>query len=149
MNAIEESHLEDDAQFIRQKLNEYNLAHAQPDNHEELCLIVRRGDKIVAGLLGGTYWDWLYVNHLWVDEKERHKGLGTGLLGKAEEIALNRGCRNAHLATHDFQNLGFYEGRGYLAFAELADLPEGHTKHYLHKRLSRRDEDTGARGQAG
>jgi GNAT superfamily N-acetyltransferase len=138
MEEIEESHLENDAQFIRRKLNEYNLAHLQPDNHEELCLIERSGDKVIGGLLGGTYWDWLYVKYLWVDENERHRGLGTGLLGKAEEIALDRGCRNAHLETHDFQDLEFYEGHGYLVFGVLADLPEGHTKYYLHKSLATR-----------
>jgi hypothetical protein len=66
MARIEESHLEHDAQFIRRKLNEYNLAHVQPDNHEDLCLVVISGDNIIGGLLGGTYWDWLYVEYLLV-----------------------------------------------------------------------------------
>ena len=73
-----------------------------------------------------------------VDDNERYKGIGTRLLGRAEEIAVNRGCKHAHLATHDFQNLEFYEGRGYQVFGELADLPEGHTKYYLHKGLAGR-----------
>jgi hypothetical protein len=56
-------------------------------------------------------------------------------LAKAEEIAIQRGCKNAHLETHDFQSLDFYRRRGYVIFGKLDDLPEGHTKYYLRKSL--------------
>jgi GNAT superfamily N-acetyltransferase len=136
MVKIVESRKDDDAQFIRQKLNEYNFTHVPPDNHEELCLLVRNGDDIIGGLLGGTYWKWMHVGYLWVDENERYNGVGTSLLERAKEIAIKRGCKNAHVETHDFQNLAFHEERGYRVFGKLADLPEGHTKYYLQKRLA-------------
>ena len=135
MENIEVSNSNDDAQYIRQRLNEYNCTFAQPDNHEKLCLVVRSHGNTIGGLLGGTYWNWLYIELFWVDENERSKGMGTTLLEKAEEIAVQRGCQNAHLETHDFQSLEFYKKRGYSVFGELADLPEGHTKFYLHKHL--------------
>ena len=135
MEEIEVSHLDDYAHFIRQKLNEYNHKFAPPDAHDRLCLVARRGDSIIGGLVGGTYWNWLYVELFWVNEHERHTGLGTRILAKAEELAIQRGCLNAHLETHDFQNLGFYQRRQYVVFGELADLPEGHTKYYLCKHL--------------
>jgi len=56
-------------------------------------------------------------------------------LAKAEELAIQKGCRNAHLETNDFQSLEFYKRRGYMVFGELEDLPEGHTKYYLRKQL--------------
>ncbi len=135
MEKIEVSQSEADAQFIRQKLNEFNFRRVPEDGHENLYLIVRRQNDPIAGLIGGTYWNWLYVSLFWVDEGERSRGLGTQLLAKAEEIAVQRGCRNAHLETHDFQNLAFYQKRGYAIFGELEDLPEGHTKYFLRKRL--------------
>src|SRR5512136_314007 len=102
MEEVEISHVDDDVQFIRQKLNEYNSGFVHPDNHERLCLVVRRGDKVIGGLVGGTYWNWLYIELFWVDENERNTGLGTRILARAEEIAIQRGCKNAHLETHDF-----------------------------------------------
>ena len=135
MEEIEISQAEDDAQLIRQKLQEYNNGFVPPDRHERLCLVVRRGDRVIGGLVGGTYWSWLYIEWFWVDEHERGSGLGSRILARAEEIAVQKGCRNAHLETHDFQSLEFYERRSYRVFGELADLPEGHTKYYLHKRL--------------
>jgi GNAT superfamily N-acetyltransferase len=132
---LELSHSEADAQFIRGMLNEFNFNQVPNDNHETLNLVIRRQGKLVAGLVGDTYWNWLYVSLLWVEASERAHGLGSLLLAKAEEIAAQRGCRHAHLETHDFQNLEFYQRRGYVIFGQLDGLPEGHTKYYLRKHL--------------
>ena len=137
MDAIELSLSEAEAQVIRQKLNEYNFERVPPDNHQTLNLVVRRTDTITGGLVGDTYWNWLYISLFWVDPRERSHGLGSRILAKAEEIALQRGCRNAHLETHDFQSLEFYQRRGYVIFGKLEDLPEGHTKYYLRKSLAK------------
>jgi ribosomal protein S18 acetylase RimI-like enzyme len=135
MEEIELSQQAEDAQRIRQKLDQYNTGFAPPDHHESLCLLVRRDGEMIAGLAGGTYWAWMYVELFWVDECERQHGLGSRVLAKAEEVAIYRGCRNAHLETHDFQALEFYRKRGYVIFGELENLPEGHTKYYLRKSL--------------
>jgi GNAT superfamily N-acetyltransferase len=135
MDTIEISTSEAEAKFIREKLNEYNTSHVPPDNHETLNLIVRQDDRIIAGLVGDTYWDWLYISVFWVDPGQRVHGLGSRILARAEEIAVQRGCRNAHLETHDFQNLEFYLRRGFIIFGKLEDLPAGHTKFYLRKSL--------------
>jgi len=136
MDTIELSSSAEDAQFIREKLNEYNFNLVPPDNHETLTLIVRREEHIIAGLVGDTYWNWLYISVFWVDPGQRVHGLGSQILARAEEIAVQRGCRNAHLETHDFQNLEFYLKRGYLIFGKLEELPAGHTKFYLRKSLT-------------
>ena len=136
MDTIEITTSAEDAQFIREKLNEYNFNLVPPDNHETLTLIVRREEHIIAGLVGDTYWNWLYISLFWVDPGQRVHGLGSRILARAEEIAVQRGCRNAHLETHDFQNLEFYLKRGYLIFGKLEDLPAGHTKFYLRKSLT-------------
>jgi len=135
MEKIEITPTEEDARYIRSKLNEYNNRFVPPDNHEKLYLVTRRNDEIIGGLVGGTYWNWLYIEWFWVDEHERNSGLGTRILAKAEEIAIQRGCRNSHLETHDFQSLAFYQRRGYSIFGELENLPEGHSKYYLRKQL--------------
>jgi GNAT superfamily N-acetyltransferase len=135
MNAIELTHADTDTQFVRQMLNEYNFRQVPNDRHETLNLVVRQNERIIAGLVGDTYWNWFYISLFWVDENERSRGLGSRILTEAEQIALQRGCRNAHLETHDFQNLEFYQKRGYAVFGKLEGLPQGHTKYYLRKPL--------------
>jgi GNAT superfamily N-acetyltransferase len=135
MDRIQLTQSDKDAQLIRQKLNEYNFNLVPDDQHETLNLVVRRGDELLGGLVGDTAWNWLYISIFWVDERERSHGLGSQILARAEEIAIQRGCKNANLETHDFQSLGFYLKRGYVIFGTLEDYPEGHTKYYLHKSL--------------
>lgn len=123
-------------EVIRERLNEFNFKLVPQDLHEPLNLLVREDDEISAGLLGGTYWGWLYVSILWVREDLRYQGLGSRLLQKAEQLAIQRGCKHAHLETHDFQALAFYQKHGYSLFGQLEDLPPGHIKYYLQKKLT-------------
>jgi ribosomal protein S18 acetylase RimI-like enzyme len=126
-----------DAEYIQEKLNQYNLRFAPPDNHRALVLAARnQEDNIIAGLVGVTYWGWLHIEILWVDESLRKQGIGEKLLERAEAEALQRGCRYSHLETHTFQALGFYEKHGYQVFGELPDLPGGYTKYFLKKNLN-------------
>lgn len=135
METIELSTSEADSHIVREKLNEYNFQRVPNDRHETLNLIVRENGDIRAGLIGDTAWNWLYISIFWVDGRHRGQGLGSLILARAEEIAIQRGCRNANLETHDFQSLDFYQKRGYKIFGKLDDYPEGHTKYYLCKLL--------------
>jgi GNAT superfamily N-acetyltransferase len=122
--------------FIKESLDSYNFRIVPPDNHQPLSFIVKSDtDEIIGGIIGGTYWDWLDIDRFWIKEEYRRLGLGTTLLKKMEEAAIQRGCNNAHLDTHDFQALYFYLKNGYVIKSELLDLPKGHTKYLLWKRL--------------
>ena len=125
-----------EADFIQEQLNHYNLLFAPPDNHQSLTLLARdQKDNIIAGLVGVTYWEWLHIETLWVDESLRQQGIGQQILQTAEEEARQRGCRHSHLETHTFQALEFYEKHGYAIYGELPDLPDGYTKYFLKKNL--------------
>ena len=89
----------------------------------------------MAGLLGQTRWQWLYVAKLWVADAYRGKGLGTRLLERAEEIARSRGCTNALLDTFEYQARPFYEKLGYRLFGTLDGYPPGYRQFYLTKAL--------------
>ena len=135
---VEETPDPADVQFLRVQLTAFNRARAADDQFQPLVILVRdAGGQIVGGLVGGTYWGWLYTEILWVEEGLRGKGYGRSLLAAAEAEAAGRGCRNAHLDTMDFQALRFYQKQGYSIFAELEDIPagSGHRRYSLKKRL--------------
>ena len=90
---------------------------------------------MIGGLLGGTYWGWLHVDILWLDDSLRRQGYGSKLLAKAEDEGRRRGCQNAHLDTMSFQALEFYEKNGYTVWGTLEGIPEGHDRIYLRKAL--------------
>jgi GNAT superfamily N-acetyltransferase len=125
------------ASYIRQQLYAYNWAQTGgEDGYLPLNIIVRdEAQAILGGLLGATYWGWLVIDILWIAEALRGQGYGTQMLQMAEAEALLRGCHGAHLDTMSFQALPFYLKHGYSVFGEIEDLPRGHTRHFLKKKL--------------
>jgi GNAT superfamily N-acetyltransferase len=124
--------------FLRSALTDFNRMQTEDDQHRLLRAFLRDGDgELVGGLLGGTYWGWLYVEILWVPEEHRGRGYGRNLLAAAEREAVHRGCLRAHLDTHDFQAVEFYRKQGYVVAGKLEDLPPGHTRYLLKKDLKK------------
>ncbi len=91
---------------------------------------------LVAGLFGGTYSGWFYVQYLWVSVALRGQGIGRGLIEAAERRALERGCHAVWLDTFSFQAPEFYRRLGYELFGELDWSPE-HKRLFFRKRLTR------------
>ena len=131
----EEDPTPEDVQFLVGSLVAYNTSKAEPENHRPLTIFLRdAGGQIVGGIRGYTHWGWLFVSHLWLSESLRGKDFGRKLVVAAEQEAVTRGCRYAHLDTFSFQARGFYEKLGYEVFGALEDYPEGHTRFYMRKR---------------
>jgi GNAT superfamily N-acetyltransferase len=129
----------EDVEVVRWGLSNYNWQHSGDDSFTPLNLFVRdAAGAVVGGLLGGTYWSWLYVDTLWLSEPIRSHGWGSRLLRRAEEIAADRDCIGVHLDTTSFQARGFYEKQGYTVWGILDDLPPGHQRVFLSKRLPAR-----------
>ena len=90
---------------------------------------------IRAGISGYTWGGSCHVTYLWVDERERGRGLGNALLLAAEQHAKAKRCAVMFLSSHSFQAPGFYERMGYERNAVVHDDPVGHSSVYFVKRL--------------
>ena len=122
--------------FIRQSLADFNDKHVGNDGHEPLNIIEQDADgNIVGGILGGTYWGWMYIDILWVREDFRRQGIGSKLLAEAEKEAVRRGCHHIHVDTMSWQAPNFYKKHGYETIGILPDIPKGNQKHLLMKTL--------------
>ncbi len=129
---------EDEAYVIAQT-RKYNSAFAQND-HRSLCVFARdEAGNVVGGLTGRTYWQYLDIAFLWVDEKYRGEGYATRLMKAAETEARARGCERVFLDTLSFQALNFYRKLGYAEFGRLAGFSGKYDRIYLHKRLDALD----------
>lgn len=117
-------------------ISDYNTQQAGDDNGQNLCFVLKApDDEIVGGVIGATYWDWLYVNLMWVKEELRGRGYGGHLLTLAEDEARKRGAKHSYLDTFSFQAPDFYKKHGYRVFGELQDFPAGHQRYFLTKQL--------------
>ena len=117
-------------------IQNYNTQQAGADQGRNLCFVLRAPNQdIVGGVIGATYWDWFYINLMWVQEELRGRGFGHRLLTLAENEARHRGAKHAYLDTFSFQAPGFYQRYGYQIFGELRDFPLGHQRYFLTKQL--------------
>jgi GNAT superfamily N-acetyltransferase len=122
--------------IIGRGVGNYNKEQAGDNKFQRLCFALHTPDQeIVGGVLGETYWNWLYIDLLWVKDELRGYGYGHRLLMRAEDEARQRGAKNAYLDTFSFQALDFYEQHGYQIFGELPDFPPGHQRYFLKKQL--------------
>jgi GNAT superfamily N-acetyltransferase len=121
---------------LGEALSSFNEAAAGPSGSRPLWIIARDAEgQLLGGLRGQTFWHWLFVAWLWVDEARRRQGLGAALLRAAEDEARRRGCIGAYVDTYSFQAPGFYARQGYAVFGRLDDLPPGGSRVWFAKRL--------------
>lgn len=133
---VEDQPDSEELEIVRAGVIDFNITRSGADDHRKLSVLLRDKEQtVIGGLLGGTYWEWLYVDYLWVQERTRGLGRGRALLAAAEKETIERGCHHAHPSTHSFQALGFYQKLGYRIADELPDLPAGHSKYWLLKEL--------------
>ena len=127
---------ENEIKYIRQALDQFNRERVGADGHTPLNIVEYDADgQIVGGILGGTYWGWMYIDILWVHEDHRKQGIGSKLLHEAEQEALRRGCHHVHLDTMSWQAPEFYQKHGYGVIGILPDIPNGNQKYLLMKAL--------------
>lgn len=117
-------------------ISAFNKQKAGDDHGKTLCYVIQGPDKqVVGGIIGATYWDWLYIDLMWIRDDLRGQGYGRRLLELVEEEARKRGATSAYLDTFSFQAPDFYKKYGYYFFGELQNFPPGHTRYFLTKKL--------------
>jgi GNAT superfamily N-acetyltransferase len=128
---------EQDKEMIYQGLLEYNLARIEDKVQKDLGVYLQdETGKILAGLIGTTHGNWLFVKYLWVSEDLRGQNIGSQILKQAEEKAKERGCKYAFLDTFSFQAPEFYKKQGYKEVFVLEEYPVTGKRYYFTKTLA-------------
>ena len=122
--------------IIGQGVHEYNLKQAGEMDFHRICYVLQSPEgQVLGGVIGELYWDWFYLDLMWIQEDQRGKGYGKQLLSAIEEDAKKKGAKHVFLDTFSFQAPGFYQKYGYQVFGELPDFPPGNQRYYLTKEL--------------
>jgi GNAT superfamily N-acetyltransferase len=126
----------DQVQYLEDRIYEFNSGATGITDGRWLAIFVKNRDgRIVAGICGNTWGGCLEVRQFWVEEARRKQGLGSRLLGAAEQEARERGCQQILLMTFTFQAPAFYAKHGFEVIAVVEDHPRGHQNLLMRKRL--------------
>ena len=127
-----------DLKVLEKGIEEHTKNQNAPELIETPLSVLRRDNegRLVAGLYGKTFWDWLYVDTLWVDDALRSQDVGRNLMDLAEEEARKRGCVGVFLWTQSFDAPKFYPKIGYKEFVVWDDFPINHQRHGFMKRIA-------------
>ena len=122
--------------IIGRGLSTYNKEKAGDNHFQRLCFVIKESEEeILGGVMAEVYWEWLYIDLLWVKDDLRGQGYGRQLMETVEMKARELGAKNAYLDTFSFQVPGFYETLGYQVFGELQDFPPGQERFFMKKEL--------------
>ena len=98
---------QEEADLINEKADEFDNAHMPPKPDvpaKDLVFKIMDGEGTIIGgcLLEIDEWNVADLDILWVDERYRRQGLGSMLIRKAEQTAVENGCDLMLLGTYDF-----------------------------------------------
>ncbi len=127
---------ENDTAEIRNRIIAFNRERIEDKNpHDFIIRYENDLGEFMAGICFSIHGEWLEIDFLIVEERERTTGLGSKLLKDAETFALQHQCRMSFLTTFGFQARPFYEKNGYHVVYEQKNYPRTGSKFYLEKHL--------------
>ena len=120
---------------VRGPLAAFNEKLFGPAGSQGVQIAIRDEEgTVLGGLVGRTWYGFLYTQLLFVPEEARGQGLGPRLLAMAEDEARRRGCKGAYIDTLNIAARKVYETCGYKAVGHMPGMgPDGMT--WLAKEL--------------
>ena len=129
----------EDAGYVGEKINEIVPREVDADEEEFVLKIEDENGVTIGGCFATAYeyhWARMFLNELWVDERYRHRGIGSMIIREVERIAKEKGCRVVTLGTASYMARPFYEKHGYKVFTTIK-TPNGYVSYSLVKYLGR------------
>lgn len=134
--------------YLQGILNEYHeVAYPSMRVPQSTCFVIRVQDRAgtaVGGAILYTYWGWLEISLLALEEGARGQGLGRRLMVMIEDKARKEGCTRIRTESFEQETFGFYQKLGYQIVGQLQDYPEGHNYYWLRKDLAPQSADPDA-----
>ncbi len=120
---------------VESGLDERNAGVASSRRVNRVRAVYVESGNVVAGLDAAAYWGKLHIRLLWVHPDHQSRGLGSRLMGWAEEQGRKLGCTSAMVDTMSFQAPEFYAKLGYRQFGMSEGYEGGASRHYFEKEL--------------
>ncbi len=128
-----------DRHLIRDRVITHGRQQTQGSDAADIAVALYEQGELIAGAVGRTEFQRLYISYLWVSDERRGQGLGGDCLRQIEALALRRGCVDALVETLLDEVAALYEHLGYACISHVHDFVPGFTRHTLLKVWQPRD----------
>jgi GNAT superfamily N-acetyltransferase len=125
-----------DAGVVSEGVFSHSRTLASEGNAQPIACFVREHGTLIAGAVGRTEYQRLFVNSLWVAQARRVQGLGTALLGRLEQEAIAAGCHSSPIETLDDRVARLYTRLGYDTLAIGSAYVGPFNRHVMLKKLT-------------
>ena len=102
---------------------------------QPFAVLCHQNDELIGSVIGKIFWNWLYLDLLWVHESYRGKGLGKRLMIETEAKAKQEKLTGIYLWTETWQAPAFYQKLGYEQFVDFDNFPPGFKRFGFRKYL--------------
>ena len=123
-------------EHIHLVLRDFNRDHFETKESHELAVWLTDQGKLVGGVYGEVFGQWLEVEYLVVAADYRKQGWGSLLLKRMEKAGQQAGARHVLLNTFGFQGKLFYPRFGYHEIGRIENYPLTGSQHWFVKRLN-------------
>lgn len=118
---------------IHQCLQDYNRSYM--NEYQDFSFHLEVDGIVIAGVVAESVSDTIEVSYLYVEERNRKKGLGRRLLSALEENGRKTGMKRILLNTYSFQAPEFYKKCGFEQIAEIDPCFGNHAQFYFSKTI--------------
>ncbi|MGL5404927.1 MAG: GNAT family N-acetyltransferase [Acinetobacter sp.] len=126
---------DDETKPIINGIMEYGLSQIQNRLPRLWAFHAKSGDIIVGGAVGRDHFSQFYLDHLWVKEELRSKGLGSRIHEQVLQCANSCGCKRIQLNTLNKRAVDFYIKLGYSTLAIIEEYVDGFDLYYMAKEI--------------
>lgn len=100
------------------------------------CCCKNNDGALIGAVMGSASLNLFYISHIFVEERQRNRGLGAKLLAAIEGEAVQAGCNIVRLNTLNKAAHAFYLKAGYKQSACIEDYIQGFDLVYFHKKIA-------------
>jgi GNAT superfamily N-acetyltransferase len=123
---------------LEEVIYEFNLQATGISDGQLFASFLRDANNaVIGGISGWTWGKTCFIGHLFVPAALRKQGYGTQLMEAVEAEAINRGCGQIVVRTHDFQTPQFCTKLGFAVIGRIPDYPVGHQEITMIKLLTK------------
>ena len=114
---------------------EYGLSQVQNKLPRSWAFHAKDDNIIIGWAIGRDHFSQFYLDHIWVKEEFRSKGLGSKIHEQVLQCANSCGCTRIQLNTLNKKAVDFYKKLGYSTLAIIEEYIDGFDLYYMAKKI--------------